>query len=352
MADVTDKIGSDGSPTRDFTTITLWEASLSAHSGDDVRGECYADSDFDESFTINDATPDSIVLTAADGEEHDGTANSGVRWQASTDRVICTSGAMPLVISWIEFDFNGNDSSQYDSMIHLASVTPNVHEIRNCLLHDYVGLSNAYGVYLAEPSRALNNIVYDNGKTHSKDRSVYGIVVASSSGDEGSIYNNTVYKIYSDNGASPCAGIAVNDNVVIKNAINNIVCGTTGTTSGAINDFVYAGANNTFDYNLSSDDSLPDGLHNVESKLASNQFVSTTDGSEDLHLKSGADAIGAGTDLGTTPSGVEIDIDGRDRDAEGDTWDIGADQYVVVATGIARPKINGSLAHGRVGLIA
>jgi hypothetical protein len=44
----------------------------------------------------------------------------------------------------------------------------------------------------------------------------------------------------------------------------------------------------------------------------------------------------AGTDLGTT-GGVNIDIDGVDRDATGVTWDIGADQKstVDVETGAA-----------------
>ena len=78
----------------------------------------------------------------------------------------------------------------------------------------------------------------------------------------------------------------------------------------------------------------------VTSVTTADQFVSTTGGSEDLHLKAGSDAIDAGTDLGTSPTGVNIDIDGRDRDAEGDTWDIGAHEYVVVSTTNVK-KFNG-----------
>ena len=84
------------------------------------------------------------------------------------------------------------------------------------------------------------------------------------------------------------------------------------------------------DHNLASD-ATASGTGSLDSKLSADQFVSTTGGSEDLHLKDGADAINAGTDLGTTPSGVEIDIDGRDRDAEGDVWDMGAAELVVVS---------------------
>jgi len=75
-------------------------------------------------------------------------------------------------------------------------------------------------------------------------------------------------------------------------------------------------------------DATADGTGSLTNKTSANQFVSTVGGSEDLHLKAGADAIDAGTDLVTTPTGVNIDIDGRDRDAEGDTWDIGAHEYV------------------------
>jgi hypothetical protein len=37
-----------------------------------------------------------------------------------------------------------------------------------------------------------------------------------------------------------------------------------------------------------------------------------------------------GVDLGTT-NGVDIDINGRDRDALGDTWTIGAHQFTAIA---------------------
>ena len=81
---------------------------------------------------------------------------------------------------------------------------------------------------------------------------------------------------------------------------------------------------------MSSDATSPEtGLRNV---VTSDQFVSIVSGSEDLHLKAGSDAIGAGTDLGTTPDGVQYDIDGFDRDAANRVWDIGADQAAATVT--------------------
>ena len=59
--------------------------------------------------------------------------------------------------------------------------------------------------------------------------------------------------------------------------------------------------------------------------------MSVVEGSEDLHIKTGSDAIGAGADSGTT-NGVNIDIDGSDRDTLGIVWDIGAHEFLIGAT--------------------
>ena len=66
--------------------------------------------------------------------------------------------------------------------------------------------------------------------------------------------------------------------------------------------------------------------------LAEIDFVSITTDSEDLHLDVDSVCRKAGVDLGTT-NGVNIDIDGLDRDATGVTWDIGADQASTADTG-------------------
>ena len=46
-----------------------------------------------------------------------------------------------------------------------------------------------------------------------------------------------------------------------------------------------------------------------------------------LHLKSISNCIDAGVDLGASPTNVAVDIDGRNRHTEEDTWDLGADEY-------------------------
>ncbi len=90
MATLTKTIGTTS---RDYSTIQAWEDDLddgtnaandatAYSSGDDAIGECFNDSAFDESVLINGGGTvelSTIILTVASGEEHDGTAGTGVR---------------------------------------------------------------------------------------------------------------------------------------------------------------------------------------------------------------------------------------------------------------------------------
>lgn len=79
-------------------------------------------------------------------------------------------------------------------------------------------------------------------------------------------------------------------------------------------------------------DICPDGDENYTIYNAYVYRTISFAGANNFHLSaSDTDAIDLGSDLGAT-NGVNIDIDGRDRDAEGDTWDIGADEFTVAAT--------------------
>ena len=78
----------------------------------------------------------------------------------------------------------------------------------------------------------------------------------------------------------------------------------------------------TQSYNV-SEDSTASGQGSLTLKAPVDQFVSITSGSEDLHLKSGAACINAGTDLSGT---FTDDIDGETRPTGANTWDVGADE--------------------------
>jgi hypothetical protein len=323
MAAVNDTIGTTG---RDFSTITLWETSLSAHSGDDCTGTCYDDSDFNEAVTLNDTTPTSVVLTAAAGERHDGIANavsgSGVRILGASNRFVYSTPA--AIVEWIDKDHNG--SSVISDAINLNTSSAVVLTLQKCIVHDIVDTSTAYGIVINDPSRVLNCIIYD--VTSGGAGQASGIYVLSGSTDEASIYNCTVDRSQ-NNSIGNVYCYHLDDDNAAKNIKNCAGTAAGGTTSGSKAAFKYAGvSNSTIDYCLDDDSTLPAGVNNQRGVTVGDQYTSRTDGAENYLPKAGSTCIDNGVDLGTTPANVNVDARNRDRDAEGDTWDIGAIEVV------------------------
>ena len=359
MATVTKSIGTSS---RDYSTIALWEADLDESSiyssGDTAVGECYADSDFTGNGTtvINGGGTiglDTRTLTAASGERNDGSANTGVR-------LLRTSGSEYDVIAWYG---NINNSAQVEwleidagqlavkVLIYLWSEKTGV---QKCLLHGgrySGGNQKTMGIYDSQKQIWIcNNIVYDmvmdNGTSSAftiagiwqnqnrwtvvTSNTVYGITLTGT----GNMYHKAVYGIYSKDGFQ------------YQRIYNNIAMGTTNLSGNThpTYDFDAQGGNSWYvsDKNLSSDTTAP-GSTNYRSETASDIFVSTTAGSEDLHLKSGTNAVGNGKDSGQSmviggtpgqgktmpfsPYTWEVGIGGYDREAA-DAWDIGAAQFV------------------------
>lgn len=340
---VTKSIGTSG---RDYSTMTAWEADLDNDTpydaGDTTRGECYDDSVFDESVTINGGGTLGIatwILSVASGEMHDGTAGTGARNVRTAAGGITTARQDTInhELSLLEVNLNGNTGTAVTS----ASSNGNTKTYQRLLLHGggngtVDGLIVGFFSSSAGRGYIINDIVYDFNRTTAGATLLNGIA-ATSSGGLVFIYNSTVFDITRSSATGDVGGIVVANSSVFT-VKNCAALDTGGDTSGAIKDFVFPGTSPDADWNLSSDTTADDALASppgncILSAASADQFVSTVGGSEDLHLKSGADCIDAGTDLGTTPTGVNIDIDGRDRDAEGDTWDIGADEFVAAPPG-------------------
>lgn len=319
MAVITKSIGT---ASRDYSTISSWEgAAYGATASDSAVGECYNDSTFSETVDINDTTPTAITLTAASGERHDGTAASGVKVQSMAgNETIGVSADDDVTVSWIEVTESGTPG---EKGIEFDSAGTNPLTVANCLVyslsksdfyaHDGVGIySSASGATM----KVINCIIYDIAAAGTGGNTTAGVWL---NGGTIEVYNTTIHDI---------AGGANNGYCIDGSAGSSTAKNVIGTDASTT-DLNFIG---TSSYNLSSDTSAS-GTGSLTSKTAANQFVSTTGGSEDLHLKAGSDAEDAGTDLGTTPSGVEVDIDGRNRDTEGDTWDMGAHEYVAAGGG-------------------
>jgi hypothetical protein len=223
-------------------------------------------------------------------------------------------------IEGIEIDGSTITNGQSVSGIQTVNIAASSDiRIDKCLIHDFTSTTGAnypfaVGIKIDEGSLLItNNIIYDMTNTSSDaDAHAKGMRL---DGEDHDVYNNTVYNVTSSGSTGTIAGIhAVSGTVT---ATNNYA----GGTSGGANAYDFTGTM-TQSYNMSSD-TTADGTTR-DNKAPGNQFVSTTAGSENLHLKSSADALHAGDDLSVT---FTDDIDGDSRPTGVGTWDIGADEY-------------------------
>jgi hypothetical protein len=315
---------------RFYSTITLWEAGLDSTplyaSSDDAVGLCYDDSAFNESVIINGGATvglSSRKLSVASGERHDGTANNGgarIVRSADVDDVIYVT-IPDTTVEWLQVDMGGNECVKGCFRTDTNNTT--LSTIANCIAHNIDATTSHSRAYWAQGNTdILNCIAYDVTSTGTSGYADF-FKMNSNSTYATQFLNCTGYKSRNDStsGNTNAFTIKNHSNKVCKNCISVDVAGSSfGTT-----DCFSEGATSVFGYNLSSD-STATGTGSLTGKAAADQFVSISEGSEDLHLKSGADAIDAGTDLGDVPAA--IDIDGRNRHAEDDAyWDIGADEF-------------------------
>jgi hypothetical protein len=168
---------------------------------------------------------------------------------------------------------------------------------------------NDLGINLAQypgTARVWNNIIY--GWINGSNIYPSGILVSHSGNSN--IYGNTLYGNYSGLYNNSGTGLVAKNNISYNNTV----------------DYGGVSFNSASTNNLSKDATAP-GLNAKTGKTLT--FVSTTSGSEDLHLSPNVannfDAIGQGADLRYDSNlPITTDIDGQMRRA---TPDIGADEY-------------------------
>lgn len=330
MAEIISQVGTGGG--RDYSTYTAWEADWDNgtiySAGDDAIGEGFDDSAFDENFSGNGGSTiglNSARLTVAAGQRHDGTEGTGVR-------IVRTAAGIPILmdavgvadkrVEWIEVD--ANDTAGIDfGIISRAGSGP----ISRVLVHGITnnGAGGSVGIQVDIGNHDIvDSIVYDLENTRNNGIA-RGINSAGSAVSR--ILNCTVDNLAADSGAGAAVrGIFIND--AASNEVRNCIA-TTLSAAGGGSTACFAPASpatTVMDHNMSSD-TTASGTGSLTNQSASNEFTNLTAGSEDYHLKTGANAIAAGVDLGTTPLGVEFDIDNGDRDLHDVTWDMGADQF-------------------------
>jgi len=377
--DNVDSYGDTNSGTfkRAFSTITLFEAMVDDSSpsywgsSDDVVGECHADSTFtDNDVNFNSKQSlSSVKLTVNSDDRHNGTAESGVLIKP-TSRGTHSHGLIQvqiddMTIEWLDISLasvpnrSGGTTSQNQG---IRIVGNNIDDliIRNNLIHDCSGdkgdAGNAGIVASTNGGTGntwsfLNNIIYNFVETN--DDSCSGINCRKYKGTF-YIYNNTIYKITGHGGSKDAIGIRVgyHSGMTYLYIKNNLVAGLSASDDVFAYDIESAVSNKSVGNNLSDDTSATSNNalkmgRNYDSSQNPNALVGKTlseidfneddvSGSVDLHIGASSVCLEAGEDLGTT-NGVNIDIDGLDRDATGVTWDIGADQQSSPATSTGSP---------------
>ena len=320
MATVTKTIGT---ASRDYSTITAWEVDLDDtliySSGDDIIGECYNDTVFNDRFSLGETTisKNSVTLTVATGERHDGTLGTGVEvyWNNSPGVLLGDlSVTSHATVEWIIFDTEYIPTS-LDASYGIRVDVSN-YRILNCIFNKKrrnKSIGTPKGIYeYLNGALIANNIIQYWGRTSGVSYTpVSGYAIRKEHSNNNSQYfNNTIWDNY--------YGISVSG-TANTDARNNI---SQGTALSA-----YHGTITTEDYNI-ADDTTTTGTNSINSVSASSLFVSTVFGSEDLHILSGSDADGTGIDLSLVAPSAVYDIDGFDR-STASGWDIGADQLYV-----------------------
>ena len=362
---------------RAFSTISLFEGMVDDSSpkywgsSDDVVGELHADSTFtDNDVAFNSKQSlSSVKLTVNSDDRHDGTAESGVLIKP-TSRGTHGHGIIKvqiddMTIEWLDISLASvpnRSGGTYSQNRGIFITGNNIDDliIRNNLIHDCVGDKGNQGpVGISANTDGgtgntwsfLNNIIYN--LVEGSDDSTSGINCRKYRGTF-YIYNNTIYKITAHGGSKDAIGIRVGyySTMTYLYIKNNIVAGLSANDDNFAYDIESAVSNKSVGNNLSDDTS--DASNNAltmgrgySSGDNPNALVGKTlseidfneddvSGSVDLHIGASSVCLEAGEDLGTT-NGVNIDIDGLDRDATGVTWDIGADQQSSPATSTGSP---------------
>lgn len=338
----------------DYATPRAWAADLDDSSiysnGDDAVGEITVNEKYDEAIGfVNGSvvTLNSVKLTVASNVRHNGTADTGAGLKysgqstsgggANKSQYVDLRNADNVTLEWLEFDGTGAVGNVAQAFVSdWGSFTKN-NTVRNCLMHGFELITGGAAVNMIRMT--TSNYTTDSGDSHYiMNNIIYGNVLSTIAGGDPTgiyadagrsvnpiyCYNNTVNDLTALSTSNTAIGIKASQYAVIE---NNIVSDITGSSTSVCFKVTSGSFSASSDYNLSTDTTAP-GSNSVTSATLANIYESDS-GTVNLHLKSGSPAIDAGTDLGTTPSGVEIDIDGRNRDSEGDTWDIGADEYVV-----------------------
>lgn len=358
MANIIKTIGVSGDYTTPAAAATAFVAGTvgGAVAGDDIVFNIIDNAAFNSQFSItaNPTAYASYRLTVDPTVRHNGTYGSGARLVfTSVVTFACqdTLNNIPGTIEWLEITASGSGKIGTAWILSAAWLNnTSVKTMRNCMVHDngshsttpfrttVIGNPGSGTPYATSALRVHNNL-FSNWKSGSTNYAS-GITFNPNSAVSVEIYNNTVDGIDLASATGIALGIAAHTAVgsgdTLKKIRNNVVTNvgatvTTGTKACFQNQSIAPNSNSN-----ASDDATATGTGSLTNIVRGNNYNAS--GSSDYRpINNSAPIYGSGANIGTSPSGVDIDLKARNRTTNADAWSIGAYQQSVggaVANGI------------------
>jgi hypothetical protein len=326
MATITKSIGTTG---RDYSTVAGWEAALNGDAGgagNSAVGQMYPDTDFDETVTIDDATPDDITLEAASTYEHGGVEDGGVRFLQTGDGIVLdVTTTLPINLIGFEIDMNSNadDGSTNHGAVTFDGGAASL--AKRLMIHGMsssgFGVSgHCIGVGFNDDAKIVRCALYDIQITGNGTAATGRGVEADGASSVLEIESCTIHDIQ-----GKATGYGIDLGTASPNStVNNTV--VTNTEDACYFD---AGTDPTASNNA-DDDSTILGAIATNPVAAGTEYVSDSS-PFDLNLNSGAECVDAAT---TLDSDALLDIALYDVANDGDDDpDVGAYEYQVAAAG-------------------
>jgi len=241
-------------------------------------------------------------------------------------------------VEWLEivgFPAGGNASNGGLALLGASSAMPEV-VLRNLIVHGHGSTDDpgdttvVRGIIVANDNVSIRNcVVHDI--TVEPDNAGSAIGIDNGNADNVRVSNCTIDGCTDEN---LHAGNASATDLLARN-VASFRCGTTGN---AFTGTFHANS----DRNATDAATATGGANDQTDLAAADQFVALAEGSEDFHLRVGADCINHGQDLS---SDFADDFEGNRRVTP---WDVGADGVPLVAQMGARHRFVDAGVHGRV----
>jgi hypothetical protein len=312
---------------RAFDSLQAWE---DAQEGDLVGeqrievGVCFNDGPFTSPLLIEGSVTDPthfLHLTVAPGQRHSGRAGTGAVLKPGVPGHGIEIRDNYTRVEWLEITGWGANTNTTAFSLDGINIAADGVLVDHVIVHHDEGRAhdnpdcNGITVEADNVSATVRNTI-----VHNLARSA--VTIHKVKGARLTLQNVTVWSCTEHDDLADYYGC-----VGLREAPSSEILAENVIAMGALNSGVdffnnYSGPwDPASRNNLSSDGTAP-GAQPWTSQSAGLQFVDLTPGSEDLHLKAGASAIGAGVDLSDQ---FCDDVDGQIRPVGG-AWAVGADE--------------------------